>query len=120
MNHTVAPHTEEIGKSMAIRLLIHYVGDFHQPLHCATRVNKNYPKGDLGGNMFKLTEDDLGELHAVWDSIGESQQGYANLPFNAGDWEENGETAKTYRDSYDVLPGVSTDLDVDHWAQDDM
>ena len=57
---------------MAIRLLIHYVGDFHQPLHCATRVNKNYPKGDLGGNMFKLTGDDLGELHAVWDSIGES------------------------------------------------
>ena len=42
------------------------------------------------------------------------------MPFNAGDWEENGETAQTYVDSYDVLPGISTDLDVDHWAQDDM
>jgi len=34
---------EEEVRSMALRLLIHYVGDVHQPLHAASRVNHEYP-----------------------------------------------------------------------------
>lgn len=58
---------------MAMRLLIHYVGDIHQPLHCTSRVDKNYPKGDRGGNLFPIPpegdEGDIKELHAAWDSV---------------------------------------------------
>jgi hypothetical protein len=60
---------ESVALSYAIRLLIHYVGDVHQPLHCVSRVNNEYPAGDRGGNSFPLpTHYSTKELHAVWDS----------------------------------------------------
>lgn len=33
-------------KSLALRLLIHYVGDFHQPLHNMNKVDDDWPTGD--------------------------------------------------------------------------
>ena len=49
----------------ALLFLVHFVGDLHQPLHCATR-------NDRGGNGLKVTL--LGQsphhsmnLHSVWD-----------------------------------------------------
>ena len=33
-------------KSFVLRLIIHYVGDIHQPLHATAEVNEEYPKGD--------------------------------------------------------------------------
>merc|ERR1719336_1038579 len=30
--------------SFALRLIIHYVGDIHQPLHATSGVNDEYPK----------------------------------------------------------------------------
>jgi len=54
-----------------LALLIHYVGDVHQPLHCAALVNATYPTGDRGGNDFYvLTNSSTGEaakLHGLWD-----------------------------------------------------
>lgn len=32
--------------SFALRLVIHYVGDMHQPLHAEAEVNSTYPSGD--------------------------------------------------------------------------
>ena len=63
-------NNEPRGKSYAIRLLIHYLGDIHQPLHSMSRVNAAYPAGDRGGNDFPLpTKSSIKELHAVWDSV---------------------------------------------------
>lgn len=59
----------------ALRFLVHFVGDLHQPMHCAFRY------GDMGGNMLPVNsftgkhysfgpEDDLDyppSLHAAWD-----------------------------------------------------
>lgn len=45
---------EADAKSFALRLLIHYVGDYHQPLHCMDRVDDDFPKGDKGANDFPL------------------------------------------------------------------
>ena len=130
MNHTYKVHTEETGKSMAIRLLIHYVGDFHQPLHCSSAVNDEFPKGDRGGNSFKLPASDQGELHAVWDSVAlefaDSMAneygiyGYATLPFSDDDWAAYGNIAQRYRDTYDIEDAVAKDLDVFQWAADDF
>ena len=62
--------TEEEAKSMALRFLIHYLGDIHQPLHCMTRVNPDFPHGDKGGNAFELKSHyRVYELHALWDSV---------------------------------------------------
>lgn len=64
----------EISKDQALVMLIHLVGDAHQPLHASNRNN------DLGGNKVKLRnaekskEDEMFgkqksvNLHAFWDS----------------------------------------------------
>lgn len=60
-----------IGKSMCMRLLIHIIGDVHQPLHTATLFSDLFPNGDMGGNLFEINYEpvkSLNELHAYWDS----------------------------------------------------
>jgi hypothetical protein len=69
---TVKSHVsdEDQAKSYALRLLIHYLGDIHQPLHATARVDSKYPKGDAGGNFFHVpTKEDAKNLHSVWDSV---------------------------------------------------
>lgn len=61
---------EQRGKSYALRLLIHYLGDIHQPMHSLSRINADFPKGDRGGNDFPLPSHySIKELHAAWDSV---------------------------------------------------
>lgn len=80
-----------VALSTATRLMIHYVGDIHQPLHGSARVDDAYPAGDRGGNSFKLTSrDGASNLHAVWDSVIYSQEGYPVLPLPDADWETLG------------------------------
>ena len=68
MNYVKQDETR--GKSYALRLLIHYLGDIHQPLHSMSRVDADFPAGDRGGNSFNLpTHYTAKELHAVWDSV---------------------------------------------------
>ncbi len=48
-------------KKLALRMLIHLVGDLHQPMHTAR-------KEDLGGNKITLTWfGEKSNLHRVWD-----------------------------------------------------
>ena len=48
-------------KKMYLKLLIHFVGDAHQPMHTAR-------KADYGGNRIKVTWfNNATNLHAVWD-----------------------------------------------------
>ena len=62
---------EEIyAKSYALRLLLHFIGDICQPLHTIEVVNENFPKGDSGGNGFKLQrKHSIDNLHSLWDSV---------------------------------------------------
>jgi hypothetical protein len=45
----------DLSDSFHLRMLIHYIGDIHQPLHASSRYTKDYPDGDEGGNFFKLS-----------------------------------------------------------------
>jgi len=65
--------TDKKAQAQALRFIIHFVGDIHQPLHCTAKVSHNRPDGDKGGNLFlmKILGDD-GELrdtnlHSYWD-----------------------------------------------------
>ncbi len=61
---------EQYGQSYALRLLIHYMGDVHQPLHCLARLDKENPAGDRGGNTFEVPNHyDAKNLHSVWDAV---------------------------------------------------
>jgi hypothetical protein len=53
-------------KSYDLVWTLHLVGDVHQPLHCSTRVTKDEPQGDAGGNAV-IVQGSAGELHAFWD-----------------------------------------------------
>lgn len=54
-------------KVNALSWLIHLFGDVHQPLHCVERFNEFNPRGDRGGNGFKLRGRKR-NLHELWDS----------------------------------------------------
>lgn len=61
----------KLEKGMAFRILLHVVGDLHQPLHAATRVSGRYPLGDRGGNLVRLPREPVARtLHAYWDRGG--------------------------------------------------
>ncbi len=60
-------------RAISLRILLHVVGDVHQPLHAATRISKKYPNGDKGGNQFYLQKNGVAKnLHAYWDRGGGS------------------------------------------------
>jgi hypothetical protein len=59
-------------RAMFLAWLLHLAGDIHQPLHCASRVTPEEPRGDRGGNFFLLDVRPDGErnnLHAYWDGM---------------------------------------------------
>jgi len=73
--------------SFAIRLLIHYIGDVHQPLHVTAKVDSQYPSGDKGGNKEDVdTYDGIYNLHSVWDSVIYDYTGYPRVPLHETDW----------------------------------
>ena len=74
---------DDFTKPQALRLLVHFVGDIHQPLHCGTgfydlsdlahpvlitdpRLCGGKPN-DRGGNDLFFGTDPNQELHALWD-----------------------------------------------------
>lgn len=88
MNHTYKDHTELNGMSTAMRLLIHYTGDVHQPLHATSRVDHEYKQGDFGGNAVPLpSKSGAKNLHSVWDSVIYTYTGYGNLPYDDDGWK---------------------------------
>ena len=62
--------TDKDAQAQALRFIIHFVGDIHQPLHCATRVTSANPEGDRGGNLVSIMVRCDGKktnLHSYWD-----------------------------------------------------
>lgn len=62
-----------LDKARWTRFIIHFVGDVHQPLHAAELVSNEFPNGDAGGNLYKISlppsfGGNITELHALWDS----------------------------------------------------
>lgn len=63
-------------RAEALRFLIHFVADAHQPLHCATRDNDN------GGSTVTVTfNGQTMSLHGLWD--------YGLLDARSFDWGEH-------------------------------
>jgi len=78
---------EELAESYALRLLIHYIGDMHQPFHNEDFYNETYPDGDKGGNLIPLKYHySVDELHALWDKLMYSQRTSIARPINSTYW----------------------------------
>jgi hypothetical protein len=75
----------EFTKVQALRLLVHFVADVHQPLHCGTGFYRTdgtdtaelitYPgeafgkPSDRGGNLLFYGTNPTEQLHALWDTV---------------------------------------------------
>lgn len=58
-------------KGFNLRILLHVVGDLHQPMHAVSQVSKDYPFGDMGGNLYPLGKNPVAQnLHGYWDRAG--------------------------------------------------
>lgn len=54
-------------QKIGLKLLVHIVGDIHQPLHAVNRFSESHPKGDRGGNSHRIQSATADNLHAYWD-----------------------------------------------------
>lgn len=98
--------TEE--QAIALRIILHVVGDIHQPLHTITRVSRIHPNGDRGGNDFRLGKNKVGNnLHRYWDKGG----GLLIPKISAGEVKQ---LAKSLEQRWGC---PSPDLDIQHWVQ---
>ena len=50
-------------------MLIHLVGDIHQPLHTVSLFSEQFPEGDRGGNSFWIKPKGTVKLHSYWDGL---------------------------------------------------
>jgi hypothetical protein len=69
-------------QAIALRYLLHFLGDIQQPMHCSTAVWASKPGGDAGGNGFILGGG-WGNLHSLWDSGGGYLSDSISRPLNA-------------------------------------
>lgn len=62
-------YASNFDKGIALRVILHVVGDLHQPLHTVSRVSAALPQGDRGGNLVLLPGNPIANnLHAYWDN----------------------------------------------------
>ncbi len=71
--NTLKTSTDKNAQAQALRFIIHFVGDIHQPLHCTARVTRDHPDGDQGGNLVSIKipgkkgTTKVTNLHSYWD-----------------------------------------------------
>lgn len=58
-------------KGFALRVLLHVVGDVHQPMHAVSLYSRRFPNGDKGGNLLRFKKNSIADnLHSWWDRGG--------------------------------------------------
>lgn len=112
---------EDQARSFALRLVIHYVGDLHQPLHATALVNDTYPSGDRGGNDEHIpSKDGASNLHAVWDSLMYEYSGYANLPMSSSTWSYYTTETQSIASAYPINKNNLKEGDFQAWADESL
>lgn len=88
----------ELERADALRYLLHYVGDVHNPLHCVARDTDAFPNGDRGGNDFRILpypglRPEPRNLHFLWD-MGAGEFPNIDRPMTKSGREAIGEAAE--------------------------
>ena len=112
------PASPDLAKAIMLRVLLHVVGDLHQPLHAASRHTVEIPAGDRGGNDFLLPDLDgkPGNLHRLWDGT------VGVLPQLEADADGVAEVANLAAQIVASVPEAHVpewqDLDPDRWCRE--
>jgi len=124
----VENRADDFTKPQALRLLVHFVGDIHQPLHCGTGfydlsdlshpVLITDPKqcsgkpNDRGGNDLFLGNDPTQELHALWDDALVTAIHNSTDYRSLADWLESTQSVSPMTGDYHTWP--------EQWAIDSV
>ena len=114
---------EEDQRSFSLRLIIHYLGDIHQPLHGVSEVDSRFPAGDLGGNAQKVPLDEasgVGDLHAIWDSVIYEYTGYETMPFDSEEWSYYSEQATKLHTAHPIDEAVIFPNQFATWSKEGL
>jgi hypothetical protein len=115
----MADATADELSSYQLRCLIHYIGDIHQPLHATSMYSNEFPRGDRGGNSFKLArKDGISELHALWDSVVTEYANDWHQPLSEEGWTSVGEASTKIRDTFPRGRLFLTSMDPKDWAHE--
>lgn len=119
LNTLKHPDATPWAKGFMLRMLVHIVGDIHQPLHCASLYSEKFPKGDRAGTKFKIDHPNYTSLHQIFD--GAFGLGYHRpaRPLTTEDQKYLDELEYTLTESYprSCFPQLE-DREIDHWRQE--
>lgn len=113
-------------RSEALRFIIHFVGDIHQPLHATARDSDEHPDGDKGGNSFRITAPSVfagnsrppRNLHSFWDFGGGLFKGESR-PLSTEAKARVDSLAATLTKEYPARSFSAVgDMNPEHWAQE--
>ncbi len=101
----------EENRILTLALLVHFVGDAHQPLHGMSRIGRNC-ESDQGGSRFcfRYTPNSFAcetNLHSFWDSALDFFVGFASV-----------EEAVEFVQRVAVLPRQARDLNPETWLSE--
>jgi S1/P1 Nuclease len=123
---------DDFTKPQALRLLVHFVGDIHQPLHCGTgfydlsdlahpvlitdpRLCGGKPN-DRGGNDLFFGTDPNQELHALWDQALVLMIHQSTDYHSLAEWLESSQNVRPMHGDYHSWPEQWA-IDSAHQAQ---
>lgn len=118
--HTISnPKASPWAKGFMLRMLIHIMGDVHQPLHCASLYSKDFPNGDRAGTRFKIIHPQFKSLHQIFDGVFGLGTRRPEKPMTNEDTAFISDLASELTDMYsrDSFPQLH-DNNVDHWRQE--
>jgi len=124
-------------KVAAMCMIVHLVGDIHQPLHCSTydfptSAPDGKPDTDAGGNRVTVTDspEQPGKtgprklnLHAFWDEayrarFADGKVALDNIPYGQGHQDSEIDPYKFDVSAYAPGPEVSLKTDFEAWAME--
>jgi hypothetical protein len=105
-----------MSKAIFLMFLTHFVADIHQPMHCITLYNKQFPKGDKGGTLYTIQSPIANNLHELWDKGGDFF--YQNRHSTALSMQGIPALAKKIQTDYPTgfFGDKVNDLDPKHWS----
>ena len=112
---TLKEGSDPRARAVALSWVIHLLGDIHQPLHCASRFNNDFPDGDQGGNQFIIQPVDSMrhlDLHAFWDGALGSSSSPSSVNHDAKAIMEDDSLQA------DDLPELTSRKAPQEWAED--
>lgn len=113
------PGTTQSNRAFHLRMLLHFIGDIQQPLHCSTAIWSARTGGDAGGNTFYLTGD-YSNLHSLWDSGGYELTDNLSRPLSVANQSALSNKAANIETiyPYDYTANVGKVTDPLTWAQE--